>query len=86
MSRRELLKVLSTLADGELAQLYKNVFDSVDGQLVLEDLRHRCYIYTDLPLGEPGQRGEGRRNVVTHIETQLSYDPEEAKDATEEVD
>ncbi len=69
---------LDTLDEERVAKLYKTVFESEEGQLVLEDLKNRCWTKAPLPYGEEGQRAEGRRSVVLHIQTQLDYEkPEE---------
>jgi len=63
----------------KLKRLYMEVFNSASGQLVLEDLRNRCYsnrpMITD-PLDfttDPIRIAEkdGRRAVVLHIESML---------------
>jgi hypothetical protein len=49
------------------------VFNSDDGQLVLEDLRQRCYIYAPTLHDNPQVTAahEGMRSVVLMIETRL---------------
>ena len=51
----------------DLKKKYQNIFNSPDGQLVLEDLRHRFFIYAPAP----GQIEEGERRTVLHIESCL---------------
>lgn len=52
----------------KLKRLYINVFDTPNGQIVLEDLRHRFFYYAplrDLPIDE------GSRRVVLHIDNMM---------------
>ncbi len=76
----ELTEKLQTMTDEQIIQLYKNAFNTPGAKLVLEDLRNRCFIKTSLPLGQEGDRAEGMRQVVLHIQTQLDYKPEEKKE------
>lgn len=69
-----LVDKLMELSEEKLAQIYKNVFSTPEGQLLLEDLKQRSFFYSPIPLGEPGQRAEGARSVVLHIETQINYE------------
>lgn len=78
--KNEILKKLFELPAEEKAQLYKDIFSTTAGKLVLEDLRCRCFVYEPLPFGQEADRAEGRRQVVLHIETQLNYEPEEKKE------
>ncbi len=64
---------LLTLDEKQVAKLYQNLFDSEEGQLVLEDLKNRCWFKKPLPYGEEGQRAEGARSTVLHIQTQIGY-------------
>ena len=68
--RQDLIKKLVTLTDEELSQIYMRVFNSADGQLVLEDLRQRCFYYIPT-LGPQQEANEGARNVVMNIESRL---------------
>ena len=68
---------LSELDPKQLEYLYKKVFGSDEGALVLEDLRNRCFCYISTVTGsEPFVvfRNEGMRSVILHIETQLKPD------------
>lgn len=76
----ELQKKLSTLNEEQVAQIYKNVFNTPEGKLVLQDLKNRGYYYIPLPLGQAGDRAEGIRMGVIHIETQINYEKEEKPD------
>ena len=82
----EYIKKLLTLKDHEVASLYKTVFDTKEGRLVLEDLMTRCYARTstavDVASGlyvtnDVMNRNEGMRMVILHIDTQLNFEPEE---------
>jgi hypothetical protein len=61
------------------------VFNSDDGQLVLEDLRDHCFIKESI-VDEGGNdllvvgTREGRRQVVLHIETMLEPIEEQPKE------
>jgi hypothetical protein len=70
-----LIEQLEKLNEEEVAQLYKNLFTSPDGQLVLEDLKGRCYVYstTFAPIPYTTYWQEGMRNVILHIESQINY-------------
>lgn len=72
---------LRTLNAEELANLYKTIFTSEAGQLVLEDLRNRSFYY--IPTFECSygkDAAEGMRNIVMSIETQINYEPEPKDD------
>ena len=69
---------LLTLDEERVAKLYQNVFNSDEGQLVLEDLRNRCYCKVSTKDHPDGSDvGEGMRTVVLHIENQIEYEPTE---------
>jgi hypothetical protein len=63
----------------KLQRLYMEVFNTSSGQLVLEDLRNRCYAKLPLisdpmdPTSDPIRIAEkdGKRSVVLHIESML---------------
>lgn len=76
-----LLDKLFTLDAEELSKLYKNIFDSEAGRLVLEDLRQRCFIYTTTAADTANKTyyNEGMRSVVLHIETEINYEPVKEK-------
>jgi len=71
--RHDLIKKLLTLTDEQLSQVYMRVFNSDDGQLVLEDLRQRCfnYISTIADTDRETFANEGKRTIVLMIETRL---------------
>lgn len=71
-----LLKKLMTLDEERIAALYKRVFNTDDGQLVLEDLKQRGFEYVPSFAGDPYHSAfnEGKRAVVIHIQTQLNYE------------
>lgn len=72
---------LKEMTPDELARLYKTVFESDVGQLVLEDLRNRCFVYMT-SFRDSSQFtafNEGMRAVVLHLETQLRIKPEEGE-------
>lgn len=62
----------------DYVKLYKEVFGTEQGQLVLADLCRKFYIFrpTKLPKGAPGdmEHCEGMRNVVLFILSQVEYD------------
>lgn len=66
---------LQDLTNPELSRIYKNLFDTVEGKMILEDLRNRCNCY--LPSTEEHwdanktMFNEGKRAVLLYIETQL---------------
>lgn len=83
----DLSKKLSTLDETELSDLYKTVFSTVEGQLVLEDLKNRCSVKTTTYSDSPYRicLNEGMRTVVLTIETRINYKPdmEEKEDGQE---
>ncbi len=58
---------LDQLAEDDLEQLYLRVFNSEDGELVMEDLANRAYVY------EPteNERQEGMRALWLSINSRL---------------
>ena len=70
---------LKTLNAEEVAQIYKNLFSSIDGQLLLEDLKNRCFYFAPLIDEHEGRTyfNDGMRSVVLHITNQIEYQPEE---------
>lgn len=74
---------LAELTEEQIAGLYKRVFETTEGQLVLEDLRFRSFVYVPTFEGD-AQKGifnEGKRSTVLHIESQIAYVPKpERKD------
>lgn len=69
---------LIKLDEEQLANLYKRVFDSADAQLVLEDLKNRCFYKTSTAHDNSHQTylHEGMRLAILHIETQINYKPQ----------
>lgn len=67
---------LQEMTAEDVANIYKRIFGTPDGQLMLEDLKNRCFSKLSLPFGEEGQRAEGMRAVVLHIESMINYKPE----------
>lgn len=65
----------SSLTLKQMSQVYRNVFGTVDGQLVLEDLKSRCFAYVPEDFGAEKDRDVfiniGKRAVLLTIETQL---------------
>ena len=68
MKNRILQEKLKTFDDAELNRCYRECFESPAGQLVLEDMRNRCYMF-DTTNGATEK--EGARMVVLMIETRL---------------
>lgn len=68
---------LNTLDEDQVAQLYKNVFDSEEAELVLEDLKNRCFAKVTSFNGDAIQTcfNEGMRSVLLHIENQINLEP-----------
>ena len=68
---------LDQLKPDQLAQVYRNVFGTPDGRLVLKDLERKCFF--KIPTYECSygkDAAEGMRMVYLHIDTQLSYTEE----------
>jgi hypothetical protein len=61
-----------------LDRAYMETFNTDNGQLVLEDLRNRCFFFTTT-LGPDMQFNEGQRAVVMNIETRLRPIKQEPK-------
>lgn len=77
MKKKRLEEQLQLLNDK--VRLYKRVFDSEDGQKVLEDLEKRCYI-EQTTLSESAIKmaaKEGRRSVFMYIKQMISKEPEQ---------
>jgi hypothetical protein len=77
MDRTTRNKILQELGDEELRALYARVFNTDDGQLVLEDLRNRCFIYipTIANTDRDTFSNEGKRAIVLTIESRLLPKP-----------
>ncbi|MFA5499482.1 MAG: hypothetical protein WC404_00205 [Candidatus Omnitrophota bacterium] len=68
---------LQTLTLEQRKQLYRDVFETEQGKLALEDLKNRSYVKVSIEqeggdnnLFSLGAR-EGRRQVILHIETMI---------------
>ena len=63
---------LLQLNDADLDQLYLRVFNSADGELVMQDLANRCFI-TEITGGDdfPIEYNEGMRSVWLSITNRL---------------
>ena len=74
-----LQKQLAQLSPEELAQIYKNVFDTAAGKLVIEDLRQRCFFYTPSFALDSHQTAfnEGSRAALQRIEALVDSNPED---------
>ena len=74
---RTLTKKLESLDEKQIQAIYRRVFLTDEGRIVLEDLKNRCYGYcpTIMTGGmvDPlrAMFNEGSRSVVLHIETLL---------------
>ena len=65
---------LRNLNNEKLARVYQNLFNTEEGQLVLEDLKKQSHWDLPQPEGEPGQRMEGRRQLIIYIKTMLNFE------------
>ena len=83
----ELTEKLETMGEEEVAQLYKKVFGSVEGQLIREDLRNRCFgKMTPFAASDPVTNfNVGMQSVVMHISTQINYKPVEREEEKNET-
>ena len=92
MDSQALTKTLSKLNELELHSLYKRVFDTEDGALIIQDLKNRFYY--DVPTityggaNDPMAVGlkEGMRTAVIHIETLLKPIEAEVENGERESD
>jgi len=69
-------KLLSLTAD-DLVKVYKTAFRTPEGQLVLEDLKRRCFVNKTTvgdENGKPTEWNEGMRAVYLHIETLIELE------------
>lgn len=76
-----MLKKIEEMDEFEVAQLYKNMFDTAEAKLVLEDLKNRCFVKTSTAGLTPYETylNEGMRLVVLHIQTQIDLKPQESE-------
>lgn len=76
---------VSSMEPEEVRALYRKVFGGVDGQLVLEDLKLRCFVYVPtMAYAEQGgidlarmAYNEGARGIILSIETQMEPETNE---------
>ena len=66
--RNKLQDVLDKYDDKQLMTLYRAVFETDSGMLVLQDLMNRCYMYAPTA----SDRDEGMRCVILTIQSLLS--------------
>ena len=66
----------------QLRKDYHTVFDSEEGQRVLEDLKQTCFYHSPTihEIAHVMAYNEGQRNVVIHIETKLSLTAKKLKE------
>jgi len=83
INRNQLSIKLLQLSEEELDRVYMNMFNTEEGQLVLEDLRERCYCYNSTIADSLAQMAfnEGLRAVVINIETRLKIIPKPEKES-----
>ena len=64
---------VKNITDEQLQQAYQNVVLSDTGELVLNDLRYRCFKYTTTAglTRDHLLLNEGKRQSLLHIESQL---------------
>ena len=69
---------LNTLDMEAVANLYKRLFNSEEGQLVLEDLKNCCFCKITSFTWHDSEINfnEGKRAVVLHIESMIDFKPE----------
>ena len=69
---------LDTMNEDQVSNLYKETFSKAEAQLVLEDLKNRCFIKTTPFTGTDSWTNfnSGMQAVVLHIEQQIKYKPE----------
>lgn len=72
---RERRQELAAMSPKERAALYQRLFNSGDGQLVLQDLADRCYVFATTLGGTPADAcaREGMRSVMLHIDTWINW-------------
>ncbi len=70
----------------QLRKDYQSVFNSEEGQRVLEDLKQTCFYYSPTIDAMPHVMAynEGQRNVMMHIETKLKLTAQRLKELTHE--
>ena len=63
---------LSKFTEDDLNQLYLRVFNSADGELVMQDLANRCYVSEPTFLAREGEAHcEGMRAMYLSIQSRL---------------
>ncbi len=57
----------------ELKLAYMRLFNTPDGEAILKDLESRCYRYKPTYQGDvaQGHINEGKRQMLSHVETML---------------
>ena len=65
---KDIIRRLRQLTQGDLEEVYKNVFESDGGQLVLEDLKARFFEY--YPVQDMTQAGA--QAVLIHIKNMIT--------------
>lgn len=70
---------LSKMTEKDLDQMYLRVFSSADGELVMQDLANRAYVFQPTE----NEKQEGTRALWLSIQSRLqgAVAPEEAKNA-----
>lgn len=78
----ELFKKLNEMSDDDLSHAYMAVFNTPNGELILEDLKNRCFWYQSTYDGDVEEMkvNEGMRRVLLTIVTRLSATPAEPKE------
>ncbi len=77
---------LLTLDEERVARLYQNTFNTDEGQLILEDLRNRCFCKTTPFTGKDSETNfnTGMQAVYLHIINQVKYEPKDKEKESEE--
>lgn len=82
-------EALAKMSDEQISSIYKTVFSTPDGKLVLQDIMERSYregspaIENDGSLVKDANRlflNAGMELVCIHIESRLNYKPETQKE------
>lgn len=69
-------KKLAELSQEERVRLYQEVFGTIHGKLVLEDLKERGFFYVTTFFPEETLLREGMRTLLLHIDTYLQIELE----------
>lgn len=73
--------ILENYGDDELNALYKDVFSTDKGMLVLQDIANRCFVYAPAISTDPKQ-ADGMRSVFLSIQTRIKNAVAKRKDGT----